>query len=96
MKNYVDKLKLGEVVQFRPKGNSMVPKIHSGQLVTVSPDCGELKKGHIVMCRVNGNYYVHLIHAINGEKYQIGNNKGRINGWVSRDSIFGRVIRVED
>lgn len=33
----VEKLKRGETVQFRPHGNSMVPIIKSGQLVTVRP-----------------------------------------------------------
>ena len=26
-------------------------------------------------------------------RYQIGNNKGRINGWVGREHIFGRKVR---
>lgn len=33
----VERLKKGETVQFRPHGNSMVPIIKSGQLVTVAP-----------------------------------------------------------
>ena len=27
--------------------------------------------------------------------YQIGNNRGRINGWVTAKSIFGRCISIE-
>ena len=30
-----------------------------------------------------------------GERYQIGNNRGGINGWITRRQIFGRLISVE-
>ena len=42
---HVEKLKKGETVSFRPKGNSMEPKISSGNLVTVEPLKGPFKKG---------------------------------------------------
>jgi exosome complex RNA-binding protein Csl4 len=63
---YIAKLKNGEMVQFRPRGNSMQGKIDSGQLCTVEPisDFESLKKGDIVLCKVNGNEYLHLIKAI--------------------------------
>ena len=91
-----EKLEAGEEVSFRPKGNSMQGKIDSGQLVTVSPDTSDVKKGDIVFCRVNGNWYVHLVQATQGDRYKIGNNKGHTNGWVSKAKIYGRVIKVED
>lgn len=88
--HYIEKLKNGETVQFRPRGNSMKGKIDSGQLVTVAPVGGiELKKGDIVLCKVNGSQYLHLIKAIQGERYQIGNNIGRINGWITQNFIYG-------
>ena len=34
---YIEKLKKGEKVQFRPRSNSMKGKVNSGQLVTVEP-----------------------------------------------------------
>lgn len=34
---YIEKLKNGETVEFRPRGNSMKGKVESGQLVTVEP-----------------------------------------------------------
>jgi hypothetical protein len=93
---YIEKLRGGEVVAFRPRGNSMSGKIESGQLCTVEPvDPGVLRVGDIVLCRVNGREYLHLIKAIQGSRFQIGNNRGRINGWVSSGAIFGRCIRVE-
>ena len=91
----VDKLQKGETVSFRPKGNSMQGKIESGNLVTVIPDLSDLQKNDIVLCKVKGSYYVHLLTAIDGERYQISNNKGHVNGWVGKNCIFGRVSKVE-
>src|SRR4051794_17501075 len=52
---YIDKLRQGETVQFRPRGNSMAGKIESGQLCTVTPvKPAELEVGDIVLCKVNG------------------------------------------
>ena len=90
-------LREGETVQFRPRGNSMVGKIESGQLCTVEPieNPDTLAVGEIVLCKVNGRQYIHLIKAIQGKRFQIGNNRGRINGWISANSLFGKCIRVE-
>jgi len=73
----------------------MIGKIASGDLCTVEP-IGDhvLAIGDIVLCRVNGNQYLHLVKAIQVDRYQIGNNRGGINGWVSRGQIFGRLIAV--
>jgi len=92
----VEKLGNGEEIKFRPRGNSMKPKINSGDLITVTPEIGELSVGDIVFCKVKGNHYVHLIKAKDKSRYQIGNNRGGINGWVGENSIFGKVIQVED
>ena len=95
--HYIEKLNSGETVQFRPRGNSMKGKIESGQLVTVEPISNrELQKGDIVLCKVNGKQYLHLIKAIQGGRYQIGNNIGSINGWVNINSVFGICVTVQD
>jgi hypothetical protein len=74
----------------------MSPKIDSDQLCTVVPvDPAELRVGDIVLCKVNGNEYLHLVKAIQGPRFQIGNNRGRINGWIGASSIFGRLAKVE-
>ena len=42
-----------------------------------------------------GHFYLHKISAIkNGKTYQISNNHGHINGWISRNQIFGKVIEI--
>jgi len=40
--------------------------------------------------------YLHLVKAIQGSRYQIGNNLGRINGWIGPNSIFGVLTALED
>lgn len=96
--SYIAKLKDGETVSFRPRGHSMKGKIESGQLCTVEPisNITALEKGDIVLCKVNGNEYLHLIKAIQGPRFQIGNNRGRINGWIGRNAVFGKLAKVED
>ena len=82
-------------MSFRPRGNSMSGRIESGQMVTVEPAAGKtISLGDIVLCKVNGVHYLHLVKAIRGERFQIGNNKGRINGWTSRRNIFGIVTQI--
>lgn len=74
----------------------MTGKVESGQLCTVEPtDPDILKVGDIVLCKVRGKEYLHLIKAIQGQRFQIGNNRGRINGWVTANAIFGRCSKIE-
>lgn len=92
----IKQLALGQTAQCRPRGNSMQGKIESGNLVTIEPFKDRtLKVGDIVLVRVRGMDYLHLITAIDGERYQIGNNKGRTNGWVRREAIYGIAVRIE-
>jgi hypothetical protein len=72
----------------------MEPLISSGQEVTVAP-IGDhaIQLGDVVLCRVHGQQYLHLVKAIQGGRYLIGNNRGRINGWVTRRAIYGRWVR---
>ena len=94
---YIERLQHGETVSFRPHGASMEGKISSGQLCTVAPltDPAGLRVGDIVLCRVGRAEYLHLVRATRGGRFLIGNNRGRINGWVEASAIFGRCIAVE-
>lgn len=86
----------GEKVQFRPTGSSMVPLIRSRQLVTVAPvDTAKLDVDDIVLVRIAGTLYLHRVTAIAGHRVQIGNNRGRINGWTARDRVFGLCVDVD-
>jgi hypothetical protein len=93
---YIAKLAAGETVQFRPRGQSMHGRIESGQLCTVAPAPAVLEVGDIVLCKVRGREYLHLVKARQGERYLIGNNRGKVNGWVTRGAIYGRCVRVEE
>jgi hypothetical protein len=74
----------------------MKGRIESGSLCTVSPvDCSTLSVGDIVLCKVGGAEYLHLVRAIQGERFQIGNNRGRINGWIGASGIYGKCVHIE-
>lgn len=93
----IERLKLGEAVSCRPKGNSMVPIINSGDLCTIVPLSSsiKLKVKDIVLCRVKGRQYLHLITSIKDDRYLISNNKKHDNGWIGRKDIFGILEKVE-
>jgi len=92
----IERLRQGETVQIRPKGHSMRGRVNDGDLVTLEPcEADKLAVGDVVLVRVNGNVYLHLIKAINGRRFQIGNNRGRINGWVGANAIYGKAVKVE-
>ena len=74
----------------------MTGRIESGQLCTVAPVEPEtVEAGDIVLCKVNGKQYLHLVKAVQGKRFQIGNNKGHINGWIGENGIFGKLTKVE-
>ena len=70
-------------------------KVESGQLVTLDPvDVDALSVGDIVLCRVKGNVYLHLVQALGDGRVLIGNNRGKINGWTR--TVYGRATKIED
>jgi SOS-response transcriptional repressor LexA len=92
----IEQLKQGQTVQIRPRGHSMTGKVNDGDLVTVTPvPTATLEVGDIVLVRVKGTDYLHLIKAINQGRFLIGNNRGRINGWVGHNCVFGKATRIE-
>ena len=95
MRNYkLEKLQNGESFTTSEKGNSMVPLINSGQDHLLAPvKIEDVEVGDIVYCKVRGNFYTHLVKAIDPKKgCQIGNNKGNINGWTKQ--VYGKVTEV--
>lgn len=76
----------------------MQPRIESGQLVTVVPvGTQTIKLGDIVLCKVDGKQWLHLVSAIGSDgRYQISNNKGHVNGWCMPQNVFGVVTQVEE
>jgi hypothetical protein len=92
----IEKLQRGDIAQVRPRGHSMTGKVNDGNLVTLEPcEPDKLTVGDIVLVKVKGNVYLHLIKAVNDKRFLIGNNRGGINGWVGANSVYGKAIRVE-
>jgi len=97
LKQIAQRVAEGETVTFRPTGNSMVPLIHSRDEVVVAPvDPNLVEVGDIVLTKVAGNIYIHLVKAIEPGKHrvQIGNNRGGINGWTGFDRVYGIAVSV--
>ena len=89
-------LRRGETVQIRPRGHSMTGKVNDGDRVTLAPvDPATLKVGDIVLVRVHGTDYLHLIKAISRGRFLIGNNRGGVNGWVGPHAIYGIATKIE-
>jgi len=83
----------GREATIRPHGNSMKPKVESGATVTLRPiEIEDLEVGDIVLCKVKGNVYLHLVKALQGGRAQIGNNKGGINGWTR--TVYGKAVKI--
>lgn len=88
-------LQAGDLVTIFPRGNSMEGKVESGQRVVVAPYGDEpIAVGDIVLCRVKSREYLHLVLAVSKNRFQIGNNKGHINGWIGKNSIFGKAVEI--
>lgn len=89
-------LKNGETCKVIGFGQSMTPILKSGQPVIVEPlkQDAKLEKNDIVFCKVNGHFYLHKISAVKNKSYQISNNHGHVNGTVSRNTIYGKVVEI--
>jgi len=74
-------------------GNSMLPIIKSGSLLTFGK-CKEYDVDDIVFCKVKGRYVdAHKISKKNEKRgFLISNNRGYDNGWTK--TIYGKVIGI--
>ena len=90
-------LAAGREVKVRPFGGSMRGRIESGQLVTIAPvSPEEVRAGDVVLVAWRGNYLLHLVKEIKTDQLLIGNNLGKVNGWVETSAVAGRVVAVEE
>jgi hypothetical protein len=92
----IKELREGRATQIRPRGRSMTGRVRDGALVTLEPvDNDNLKKDDVVLAKVNGVVYLHLIKGIRqGGQFLIGNNKGGINGWTK--TIYGIATQIRN
>ena len=90
-------LAAGRSVQVRPVGGSMRGRIESGQLVTLTPvEPNAVQVDDVVLVEWRGNFLLHLVKEIRDSQLLIGNNLGKINGWVPAAAVVGKVIALGD
>lgn len=90
-------LTAGRQVQVRPVGGSMRGRIESGQLVTLAPvDPSEVRVEDVVLVEWRGNFLLHVVKEMQGDPLLIGNNLGKVNGWVTASAVVGKVIAIEN
>jgi hypothetical protein len=90
------RLQAGETVTLQPRGHSMTGRVNHRDVVTVAPyGDAEPQVDDVVLVKVKGQEYLHLVKARQGDRYLIGNNRGGTNGWVGRGAIFGRAISIK-
>jgi hypothetical protein len=88
-------LAAGREVQVRPFGGSMRGRIESGQLVTLSPVVtSAIRVDDVVLVEWRGNFLLHLVKEIRDGQLLIGNNLGKVNGWVPASAVVGRVTAL--
>lgn len=88
----VKTLLAGETIyNYKEGGNSMVPLLYAWEPVDISPIDREIVKGDIVFCKVKGMFMTHLVTAVNGNRVQISNNHGHVNGWTNKSKVYGFV-----
>ncbi|MBN2194919.1 MAG: hypothetical protein JW751_19030 [Polyangiaceae bacterium] len=90
-------LEAGRETRVRPVGGSMRGRIESGQLVTIVPaTAADITVDDVVFIKWKGNYLLHLVKEIDGDRILIGNALGKVNGWVDAGAILGKVTEVRD
>lgn len=86
----------GECV-IRCNGKSMLPIIAPNESIHLKKvSHQQLRVGDAVFVRIKSNLQVHLISAIDKDRFQISNNHNFVNGWVGANSIYGLATQIED
>lgn len=90
-------LAAGRSVQVRPFGGSMRGRIESGQLVTLAPvEPVDIRVDDVVLVGWQGNFVLHLVKEVDGDRLLIGNNLGKVNGWVPVSAVVNKVVTIGD
>ena len=68
-----------------------------GQQQRLEPAGGrEVTVGDVVFVRWRGSFLLHLVKQIEAERLLIGNNIGKVNGWVPLEAVLGKVTQIGD
>lgn len=93
-----NQVKSGEVIEFRPRGNSMTGLVNDGDLVKVVPlnNVNALAVGDVVLVKVKGGVFLHKVleNQTKIERVKIGNNKGGVNGYTAYRNVAGVAVEV--
>lgn len=72
-------------------------RIESGQLVTLQTSgYEEVEINDVIFIHWKGNYLLHMVADKKDNQLLIGNNAGKINGWISAEAVLAKVIAVEE
>ena len=93
----IKELEAGRSVEIQARSNTMRPRIKSGALITLKPvTLAALSIGDVVLCKVRGRVYLHLVRGIKqgtcGLLVRIGSNQGSDNGLTG--VVYGRAVGV--
>jgi hypothetical protein len=95
VKDVLRELAAGRPAHVRPHGGSMRGRIESGQPVTIAPISPDaVRVDDVVLVAWQGNYLLHLVKEARKGQLLIGNNLGKINGWVPASAVRGKVVAV--
>jgi hypothetical protein len=94
------RLQAGETVAFRGGGNSLHPRIKSGECCRYAPVASheDVKAKDVVFCQIKGRYWSHLVKKktfVGGKdayEYTISNIHGWENGTITLGHVYGKVI----
>ena len=92
----VERLQRGESVEMRPSGESMTPIIRSRQSVRIAPvDPATVVKGDVVLAKVAGNHYLHLVSAVQGDRVPDQQQPRPRQRLDQPSKVYGRVVAVD-
>jgi hypothetical protein len=91
-----EKLRNGESGVITKINNQLSPIISINERCVTVPPTANYKYliNQIVFCRVGGNYFFYKIVNIKGLKYQVGDNHGKLYGWIGKKDILGLYVRT--
>ena len=93
---YIEKLRGGETVSFRPKETRWLVRSNRANSVLWLL-CSRIpsESGTSCCAKSTGENIPAFDQGDSGTAIQIGNNRGRINGWVTASAIFGSVFELK-
>jgi len=90
----------GEQHTISISGKSMVPAIHDGDRVLVAHGCAGVRRGDVLVFRLDGLLIAHRVLCIkdgaDGKKFVTkGDNAGQVDPHLSPREIVGQVLAIE-